>query len=83
MVVVRDFPRFCVYWFWILADSFSSDAGAKYRVSVCDVFRFEGAVFINLFLTILWNWALVGWPNMAWDLRAVMASWTLGLVYPL
>ena len=48
MVVVWDASWFCVYLIWLLADGFplhSSDARAEYRVSVCDVFGFEGAVF--------------------------------------
>ncbi len=63
MEVIQDAPQFCRYSLWLEADSLSAhscNARAKDGVSIRDVFGFDKAVLMVLFLTILRSWELVG-----------------------
>jgi hypothetical protein len=56
--------------------------GPKMEQALVMCLGLMGQFLMVLFLTIPRNWASVGWPVMAWALRAAMASWTSRLVKP-
>ncbi len=85
MEIIWDASRLRLYLLWLAADGLSvhsCDAWAKNGASIGDVFGFDGEIFDGFISHHFQELASVGWPVMAWAMRAAMASWTSCLVKP-